>query len=121
VHRPNRLQATFPPLLRTMAARWLSTKTGDYARLLTGFVKTAKAITCILKQPFLKLQEDVLRHLIVSVEAFQEGPSAVVLSKQRDERSTSEGGYGGRGDRDEGYRPRPPRSAPANDSDDSSN
>jgi small subunit ribosomal protein S6 len=55
----------------------------------------------------LKLHEDILRHQVVRIETFIEGPSAVMLSRQREERAASEGaGSGGYGSRDEGYRPR---------------
>lgn len=55
------------------------------------------------------LHENILRSLIVHVEKFQEGPTAVMLAKQRDESKAAEyeafdGGFDVGGD--QGYRPR---------------
>jgi small subunit ribosomal protein S6 len=50
----------------------------------------------------MSINEDVLRFLTVRVEGLEEGPSAVVQSKnQRDERPRRDGGFGG--SRDGGF------------------
>jgi small subunit ribosomal protein S6 len=62
----------------------------------------------------LKLHENVIRHMIVRVEAFVDGPT-VMLTARPEREGTREGGRGDRPDRgdrgprrgrDEGYRPR---------------
>lgn len=62
------------------------------------------------------LNEDVLRHITLRVEAFEEGPSAMMRKREdsdRDDRDGRRGGGGGRFDRDRGDRgdrgDRPPR------------
>jgi small subunit ribosomal protein S6 len=45
------------------------------------------------------LSEDVLRFLTVKVEAHEEGPSAMMQKRDRDERGDRDGGRGGFGDR----------------------
>lgn len=66
----------------------------------------------------MRLHEDILRFLIVRVEELEEGPSAMLLQKQRDEqKTTGDGpGRGGRDNnrdgnrdsgRDQGFRPKP--------------
>jgi small subunit ribosomal protein S6 len=61
-----------------------------------------------------RINEDILRWLTVKVEAHEEGPSAMLQKRDRDERDRDGGGRGGRfGDRDRGPRrdfgDRPPR------------
>jgi small subunit ribosomal protein S6 len=61
----------------------------------------------------MRISEDILRHMTVSVDAHEEGPSAMMQKRDRDDRPRREGGFdrgpreGGRGDRDD--RPRRPR------------
>ena len=67
----------------------------------------------------MRISEDVLRYMTVSVEAHEEGPSAMMQKRDRDDRPRREGGFdrgdrgdraprdGARGDRDD--RPRRPR------------
>jgi small subunit ribosomal protein S6 len=75
----------------------------------------------------LKLHENILRHLIVRVEAFCDGPTIMLTAKpEREGRDGPGGPRGDRGDRpdrsgprrprDEGYRPR--REAGAEDTED---
>ena len=45
------------------------------------------------------LSEDVLRFLTVKVEAHEDGPSAMMQKRDRDDRGDREGGRGGFGDR----------------------
>ncbi len=48
----------------------------------------------------LRLSEDILRHMVVRVEALEEGPSAMLQSRAgRDERERGRGDRGGRDDR----------------------
>jgi small subunit ribosomal protein S6 len=61
-----------------------------------------------------RINEDILRWLTVKVETHEEGPSAMLQKRDRDERDRDGGGRGGRfGDRDRGPRrdfgDRPPR------------
>ena len=65
-----------------------------------------------------KINEDILRFMTVRVEAFEEGPSAMMKARDRDERRREfgdrdggfGGGFGGGRDRDRGDRgDRPPR------------
>jgi small subunit ribosomal protein S6 len=52
-----------------------------------------------------RINEDVLRWLTVKVDAHEEGPSAMLQKRDRDERDRDGGGRGGRfGDRDRGPR-----------------
>jgi small subunit ribosomal protein S6 len=59
------------------------------------------------------LSEDVLRFLTVKVEKHEEGPSAMLQKRERDDRGDREGGRGGFGDRprfgDRDRGDRPPR------------
>ncbi len=60
----------------------------------------------------LRLNEDILRHLIVKVENLSEGPSAILRAKEKEERMAQEfaaGGHDENDTRDKGYRPRPSR------------
>jgi small subunit ribosomal protein S6 len=60
----------------------------------------------------LGLHENIIRSLIVSVQALQNGPSAVLLAKQRDENKAAEiEGFEGIDGGDQGYRPRRPSDA----------
>lgn len=58
------------------------------------------------------LSEDILRFLTVKVEAHEEGPSAMLQKRDRDDRGERDGGRGGFGDRPQrsfGDRDRGPR------------
>ncbi|PZQ51658.1 MAG: 30S ribosomal protein S6 [Rhodovulum sulfidophilum] len=81
--------------LKTMAYKINKNRKGHYA-----FLKSdAPSAAVVEMERLMRLHEDVMRVLTVKVEAHEEGPSAVVQSKnQRDER-------GDRGDRG----PRRPR------------
>src|SRR5919108_3334185 len=69
----------------------------------------AKALNEMERQQ--SLSEDVLRFLTVKVDAHEEGPSAMLQKRDRDERGDREGGRGGFGDRPRfGDRDRGPRS-----------
>ena len=50
------------------------------------------------------LSEDVLRFLTIKVEAHEEGPSAMLQKRDRDDRGERDGGGRGFGDRDRGPR-----------------
>jgi small subunit ribosomal protein S6 len=83
--------------LKTMAYKINKNRKGHYAYLRTDAPSNAVQEM----ERLMGLHEDVMRVLTVKVDAHEEGPSAVVQSKnQRDER-------GDRGDRDRG--PRRPR------------
>jgi len=71
------------------------------------------AITEVERQE--RINEDILRWLTIKVEAHEEGQSAMLQKRDRDDRDRDGGGRGGRfGDRDRGPRrdfgDRPPRS-----------
>jgi small subunit ribosomal protein S6 len=59
----------------------------------------------------MRISEDVLRYMTIAVEAHEEGPSAMMQKRDRDDRGPRDGARGPReggfGDRDRG--PRPPR------------
>jgi small subunit ribosomal protein S6 len=67
----------------------------------------------------MRISEDVLRYMTIAVEKHEEGPSAMMQKRDRDDRPR-EGGRGPReggfGDRDRG--PRPPREGGFGDRDD---
>jgi small subunit ribosomal protein S6 len=83
--------------LKTMAYKINKNRKGHYA-----YVRSDAPTAAVQEmERLMRLHEDVMRVLTVKVDAHEEGPSAVVQSKnQRDER-------GDRGDRDRG--PRRPR------------
>jgi small subunit ribosomal protein S6 len=69
----------------------------------------AKALNEMERQ--MGLSEDVLRFLTIKVDAHEEGPSAMMQKRDRDDRGDREGGRGGFGDRPRfGDRDRGPRS-----------
>jgi len=59
----------------------------------------------------MRISEDVLRYMTIAVEKHEDGPSAMMQKRDRDDRGPREGGDRGPrrefGDRDRG--PRPPR------------
>lgn len=79
--------------LRNIAYRMKKNRKGHY--VLLNVDAPAAAIKEFERQ--LSINEDILRYLTVRVEGLEEGPSAVLNSKnQRDERPRREGGFGGR-------------------------
>jgi small subunit ribosomal protein S6 len=87
--------------LRNLAYRIKKNRKGHYVM----FNLDAPAAAVNELERNMRINEDVLRYLSVRVEALEEGPSAVMLSRGRgDERG--ERGERDRGDRDRGDRPR---------------
>ena len=114
--------------LRNISYRIRKNRKGHY--LLLNIDGPSSAVKEMERQ--MSINEDVLRYLTIRVDSLEEGPSAVMLSKnQRDERPRREGGFGGggygrdrdgggggygrdrgdRGDREGGGFSRPPRPA----------
>ena len=108
--------------LRNIAYRIKKNRKGHY--VLMNIDAPAAAVTEMERQ--MRINEDVLRYLTVRVEALEEGPSAMLQSRSRDDRDDrgprrgfGGGGFGGGGfgrdrdrdrDRDrEGYRDDRPR------------
>lgn len=94
--------------LRSLAYRIKKNRKGHY--LLLNLAAPPAAITEMERQ--LALNEDVLRFMTVRVEALEEGPSAMLARRERDERERDRRGFGDRPERGErGERgDRPPRS-----------
>ena len=89
--------------LRNIAYRIKKNRKGHY--VLMNIEAPAAAITEMERQ--MRINEDVLRYLTVRVEALEEGPSAMLVSRSRDDRDDrgprrgfGGGGGGFRGDRD---------------------
>ena len=87
--------------LRNIAYRINKNRKGHY--VLMNIEAPAAAITEMERQ--MRINEDVLRYLTVRVEALEEGPSAMLQSRSRDDRDDRGprrgfGGGGFRGDRD---------------------
>ena len=96
--------------LRNLAFRIKKNRKGHY--MLLNIDAPAPAVHEMERQ--MRINEDIVRFLTVRVEELEEGPSAILRSKdQRDERPSRGfgGGFGGfGGDRgDRGDRPRRPR------------
>jgi len=100
--------------LRTLVYRIKKNRKGHY--VLLNIDAPAKAVQEM--ERIQKINEDILRFMTVRVEAFEEGPSAMMKSRDRDDRRREfgdrDGGFGGGGgfggdrprrDRDD----RPPR------------
>jgi small subunit ribosomal protein S6 len=85
--------------LRSLAYRIKKNRKGHY--LLLNLDAPASAIAELERQ--LRLNEDVLRFLTVSVDALEEGPSAILASKSREDRESRGAGGGRFGER--GQRP----------------
>ena len=83
--------------LRPMAYRVKKNRKGYY--LLMNIDAPAEAIKEMERQ--MHINEDVIRHLTTRVDEFEEGPSAVLKAKERDD------DRGQRLGRDEGYEKRP--------------
>ncbi len=92
--------------LRNLAYRIKKNRKGHY--VLLNLDAPAAAIAELERN--MRLHEDVLRYLTVRVDALEEGPSAMLQNRGRDERPRRDGaggpgGRGGRfGDRDRGER-----------------
>ncbi len=92
--------------LRNIAYRINKNRKGHYVLLN---IDAAPAAVQELERQ-MRINEDVLRYLTVRVDALEEGPSAMLQSRHRDERDGPGGGrFGGRGggrfgDRDRGDR-----------------
>jgi small subunit ribosomal protein S6 len=101
--------------LRNIAYRIKKNRKGHY--VLMNIEAPAAAVTEMERQ--MRINEDILRYLTVRVDALEEGPSAMLVSRSRDDRDDrgprrgfgGGGGFGGdrggyRGDRDREDRPR---------------
>ena len=92
--------------LRNIAYRINKNRKGHY--VLMNIEATGPAISEMERQ--MRINEDILRYLTVRVDALEEGPSAMLVSRSRDDRDdrgprrTFGGGGGGgfRGDREGG-------------------
>src|SRR5262249_1627761 len=99
--------------LRNIAYRIKKNRKGHY--VLMNIDAPAAAVTEMERQ--MRINEDVLRYLTVRVDALEEGPSAMLQSRSRDDRDDrgprrgfGGGGFGRDRDRDrEGYRDERPR------------
>lgn len=76
--------------LRTLAYRIRKNKKGHY--VLMNIEGPSAAVQEMERT--MRINEDVLRYMTVRVEAFEEGPSAV-LRKSNDDAAPGEGGFGG--------------------------
>ena len=93
--------------LRNIAYRINKNRKGHY--VLMNIEATGPAISEMERQ--MRINEDILRYLTVRVDALEEGPSAMLQSRSRDDRDDrgprrgfGGGGFGGGGDRGGGYR-----------------
>jgi small subunit ribosomal protein S6 len=84
--------------LRSLSYRIKKNRKGHYT--LMNIDAPAAAVTEM--ERLMRINEDVLRYLTVRVEALEEGPSAMMRSRDRDDRD-------GRGPRDRGFRDRDDR------------
>ncbi len=100
--------------VRTLAYRIKKNRKGHF--VLLNIDAPSKAVQEM--ERLQKINEDILRFMTVRVEAFEEGPSAMMKARDRDERRREfgdrdggfGGGFGGGRDRDRGDRgDRPPR------------
>src|SRR5262244_2834498 len=93
--------------LRNIAYRIKKNRKGHY--ILMNIDAPAAAVTEMERQ--MRINEDVLRYLTVRVEALEEGPSAMLQSRSRDDRDGGprrgfrEGGFRGDRDRDRDREP----------------
>jgi small subunit ribosomal protein S6 len=88
--------------LRNIAYRINKNRKGHY--VLMNIEATGPAISEMERQ--MRINEDILRYLTVRVDALEEGPSAMLQSRSRDDRDDrgprrgfGGGGFGGGGDR----------------------
>ena len=90
--------------LRNIAYRIKKNRKGHY--VLMNIEASGPAVTEMERQ--MRINEDILRYLTVRVDALEEGPSAMLVSRSRDDRDDRGprrgfgGGGGFRGDRDGG-------------------
>jgi len=89
--------------LRTMAYKIKKNRKGHY--VLFNFDAPAPALHEMERQ--MRINEDVLRYMTVRIDEFEEGPSAMMRNKDRDDRPRRGG------DRDRGPRRDAPSEAPA--------
>ena len=104
--------------LRTLAYRIKKNRKGHF--VLLNIDAPSKAVQEVERQQ--KINEDILRFMTVRVDGFEEGPSAMMKARDRDDRRREfgdrdgggfggpRGGFGGGGDRPE--RPRRDRDEP---------
>jgi len=86
--------------LKNLAYKIHKNRKGHY-----GFMKTDAPAEAVKEmERLMRIHDDVLRVLTIKVDKHEEGPSAVLSSRGRDDR-----GRGPRGDRDRGDRDRGPR------------
>jgi small subunit ribosomal protein S6 len=71
--------------LRTLAYRIKKNRKGHYVML--NIDAPADAIHEMERQ--MRINEDILRHLTIKIDAFEEGPSIMMSSRPRDERARS--------------------------------
>lgn len=83
--------------LRTLTFRINKNRKGHY--VLMNIEAPAAAVQEMERN--MRLSEDVLRHMSIKVDALEEGPSAMMRREERTDR-----GFGDRGDRPSGDRPR---------------
>jgi len=98
--------------LRTLTYRIKKNRKGHY--VLMNIEAPAPAVHEMERQ--MRINEDVLRFMTLRLDAFEEGPSAMVRNKDREDRPrrSDRGDRGPRPDRDEGQAPAPtPAPAPA--------
>lgn len=92
--------------IRTLAYKIRKNRKGHY--ILMNIDAPHAAVTEMERQ--MKLNEDVLRLMTIRVDELEEGPSAVLASRGRDDRRGGRDDRGPRRDRDDRPRgPRPPR------------
>ena len=88
--------------LRTLAYKIKKNRKGHY--VLFNIDAPAPAITEMERQ--LRFNEDILRYMTIRVDELEEGPSAIMRNRDRDDRPRRGGDRGERGDRgDRGRRP----------------
>jgi small subunit ribosomal protein S6 len=78
--------------LRNIAYRIKKNRKGHYT--LMNIEAPPAAITEMERQ--MRINEDVLRYLTIRVDALEEGPSAMLQSRSRDDRDGPRRGFGGR-------------------------
>ncbi len=91
--------------LRTLSFKIKKNRKGHY--LLLNIDSPAPAVHEMERQ--MRIHEDILRYMTVSVDELEEGLSAVLRNKDRDDRPRRPGGDRDRGDRDRGDRGDRPR------------
>ncbi len=89
--------------LRTLAFKMNKNRKGHY--VLMNIDAPAPALHEMERQ--MRINEDVLRYMTIRIDAIEEGPSAMVRNKDRDDRPRRGGDRNDRGDR--GDRPDRPR------------